>query len=75
MNVDCGEDLTIRERAELVKKVVGFNGELTFDASKPDGTMHKLMDASLMNTLGWKATTRLRDGISMAYKEYQEKVK
>lgn len=74
VNVGCGEDLTIRELAELVSEVVGFRGKLAFNASKPDGTMRKLMDVSKLNQMGWKATTLLRDGIASAYKTYQTKL-
>ncbi|MFH2123672.1 MAG: GDP-L-fucose synthase [Pseudomonadota bacterium] len=70
VNVGCGEDLTIRELAELVQEVVGFTGNLTFDPSKPDGTMRKLLDVSKLNQMGWKATTHLRDGIVSAYENY-----
>lgn len=72
VNVGCGEDLSIKELAELVKDVVGFDGQLTFDARKPDGTMHKLMDVSKLNSMGWQATTKLRDGITVAYTLYSE---
>ena len=70
VNVGCGEDLSIRELAELVREVVGFTGKLAFDASKPDGTMRKLLDVGKLNALGWKATTLLRDGIVSAYAAY-----
>lgn len=70
VNVGCGEDLTIRELAELVKEVVGFQGELAFDTSKPDGTMRKLMDVSLLRQLGWCARTGLKDGLYIAYKDF-----
>ena len=69
VNVGCGEDLTIRELAELVKEVVGFQGELTFDASKPDGTMRKLMDVSRMTGLGWTRNIQLKDGIGLSYRD------
>jgi GDP-L-fucose synthase len=69
-NVGCGEDLTIRELAELVRDVVGFPGNLTFNPSKPDGTMQKLLDVSKLNQMGWKATTPLRDGIAFVYETY-----
>ena len=72
VNVGCGEDLTIRELAELVQEVVGFSGKLTFDTSKPDGTMRKLMDVNKLKQLGWQATTELRDGMAIAYKNYLE---
>jgi GDP-L-fucose synthase len=68
VNIGCGVDLTIRELAELVKEVVGFSGNLTFDTTKPDGTMRKLMDVSKLSKMGWTAHTALRDGIEIAYK-------
>jgi len=67
INVGTGEDLSIRELAELIKDVVGFDGNLTFDTSKPDGTPRKLMDVSLLTSLGWKARIGLREGIEDAY--------
>jgi GDP-L-fucose synthase len=73
VNIGCGEDLTIRELAQLVADIVGFKGELTFDTSKPDGTMRKVMDVSLLKRMGWSATTELRKGINNAYQAYLEK--
>jgi GDP-L-fucose synthase len=70
VNIGCGEDLSIRELAELVKEIVGFTGQLTFDASKPDGTMRKLMDVNRLAELGWKASTALKTGIANAYAAY-----
>jgi GDP-L-fucose synthase len=67
VNIGCGEDLTIKELAELVRDVVGFKGKLTFDTSKPDGTMRKLMDVSRMNALGWKRAMQLKDGVALSY--------
>ena len=66
-NIGTGEDVTIRELAELVKKITGFTGDLTFNTSKPDGTPRKCMDVSKINALGWKAKTSLEDGISTVY--------
>lgn len=63
INVGTGKDCSIRELAELVAEVVGFEGELTFDASKPDGTPRKLMDVSRLTRAGWTAKTPLREGI------------
>jgi GDP-L-fucose synthase len=63
INVGVGEDVSIRELAELVRDVVGYRGELIFDASKPDGTPRKLLDVSRLTALGWRATTPLRAGI------------
>ena len=70
INIGCGEDLSILELASLVRGVVGFEGELVFDASKPDGTMRKLMDVSLINSVGWKASTPLKEGIQNSYREF-----
>jgi GDP-L-fucose synthase len=63
INVGYGKDLTIRELAELVARVVGFDGRLVFDTSRPDGTPRKLLDVSRMRALGWEAMTRLEDGL------------
>jgi GDP-L-fucose synthase len=73
VNIGCGEDLTIRELAELVAAIVGFKGNLTFDTSKPDGTMRKVMDVSRINTLGWKRTMLLKDGIGLSYQDMLSK--
>ena len=75
VNIGCGEDLSIRELAEMIAEVVGYSGKLVFDATKPDGTMRKLMDVSRMKSLGWVASTSLRKGIFTAYQSYLEKVK
>ena len=69
-NIGTGEDVTIRELAELVKKITGFTGDLTFNTSKPDGTPRKCMDVSKINALGWKAKTSLEEGISTVYRWY-----
>ncbi|MEX8519815.1 MAG: GDP-L-fucose synthase family protein [Leptothrix sp. (in: b-proteobacteria)] len=67
VNIGTGEDVTIRELAETVMEVVGFEGHIVFDASKPDGTPRKLLDVSRLKSLGWQARTSLRDGIKLAY--------
>lgn len=67
VNIGCGTDLTIKELAELVKKVVGFEGELVFDTTKPDGTMRKLQDVTKINLLGWKARIGLEGGVKQVY--------
>ncbi len=67
VNVGTGEDVTIRELAETVMQVVGFDGRIVFDSSKPDGTPRKLLDVSRLAALGWRARTGLRDGIQRAY--------
>jgi GDP-L-fucose synthase len=72
INIGSGEDLTIRELAELVCKVVGFRGELVFDPSRPDGTPRKLMDVSRINALGWKAQTGLEEGIRRVYETVKD---
>lgn len=69
-NVGMGSDITIRELAELVQKIVGFEGEVAWDASRPDGTPRKLMDISRLNDLGWRASITLEDGIAGAYQAY-----
>lgn len=73
VNIGTGTDVTIRELAETVVKVVGFSGQLTFDASKPDGTPRKLMDVSRLKGLGWQASTGLTDGIGLAYQDFLSK--
>jgi GDP-L-fucose synthase len=70
INVGAGEDLSIRELAELVCEVVGFRGRLEFDSTKPDGTPRKLLDSARMERLGWRPATGLREGIGLAYVEY-----
>ena len=67
VNLGTGVDVTIRELAETIREVVGFAGTLSFDASKPDGTMRKLQDVSRMAGLGWRAKVGLREGIEKTY--------
>lgn len=67
VNVGCGEDVSIRELAELVCEIVGFDGELSWDKTKPDGTPRKLLDVSKLRALDWKPTIPLRDGIVRTY--------
>ena len=67
INVGCGEDISIRELAELICDVVGFKGELAWDASKPDGTPRKLLDVTKLRGLGWRPTIPLREGIARTY--------
>ena len=67
VNVGTGQDVTIRELAETVMDVVGFDGRIVYDSSKPDGTPRKLLDVGRMTALGWTARTSLRDGIERAY--------
>ena len=70
VNVGCGQDVSIRTLAETVMKIVGFEGRIVFDASKPDGTPRKLMSVERMNKLGWRAFTSLEQGISQAYADF-----
>lgn len=70
LNVGIGEDITIRELAELVRMTVGYEGGLEFDASKPDGTPRKLLDVGRLNELGWHAKTQLEVGLKAAYEDY-----
>jgi GDP-L-fucose synthase len=72
LNVGCGTDVTVRELAELIRDVVGFQGRLVFDHSKPDGTPRKLLDVSRMDHLGWRASISLRDGLDAVYSEYSQ---
>jgi len=74
INVGTGVDCTIRELAETLAKVVGFKGVLIFDSSKPDGTPRKLMDVSRLNSLGWKSTISLEDGLSDTYQWFIENI-
>ncbi|MFT3703325.1 MAG: GDP-L-fucose synthase [Agriterribacter sp.] len=73
INIGVGEDLTIKELAETVKEVIGYQGNFVFDTSKPDGTPRKLMDVSKLHGLGWKHTTSLKEGIKLAYRDFLKK--
>lgn len=72
VNIGTGQDVSIKEFAEMVKDVLGYTGELVWDTSKPDGTPRKLLDVSKVNGLGWKAKIGLLDGIASTYKWFQE---
>ncbi len=74
INIGTGKDLTILELAEIVKGIVGYNGRVIWDKSKPDGTFQKLLDVSLLTELGWKAKISLHDGIRQTYNEYLDRV-
>ncbi len=74
INIGVGEDLSIAELAGMVRDVVGFTGQILFDASKPDGTPRKLVDTSKINTLGWKAKIRLREGIEETYQWFLDNI-
>jgi GDP-L-fucose synthase len=72
MNIGVGEDVTIREIAELMKKVVGFGGEITWNTSMPDGTPRKLLDVTRLHALGWRAQHSLEEGLRKMYAWYLE---
>ncbi|MEH7095604.1 GDP-L-fucose synthase [Neobacillus vireti] len=67
VNIGVGDDLPIKELAEKIKNVVGYTGQIQFDTTKPDGTPRKLVDVTKLNSLGWKATTSLEEGLKKAY--------
>jgi GDP-L-fucose synthase len=73
VNIGSGEDLSIKDLALLIKNIIGFEGELRFDSSKPDGTPRKLMDVSFLHSLGWKHTTELKSGIELAYQDFKSR--
>lgn len=70
VNIGVGDDVTIRELAEMVKDVVGYEGELRWNTDKPDGTPRKLMDVSRLHAMGWKHTTDLREGLELTYQDF-----
>jgi GDP-L-fucose synthase len=72
LNIGTGEDITIKEFAELVADIVGYNGKIVYDTSRPDGTPRKLLDVSKIRKLGWIPKTRLRDGLARAYADFFE---
>jgi len=72
VNIGTGEDVTIKELAESIKEVVGFEGDLVWDSSKPDGTPRKLIDVSRINSLGWKHKIDLKQGLEMVYQEVKQ---
>ncbi|MFT5712383.1 MAG: GDP-L-fucose synthase [Glaciecola sp.] len=71
LNLGSGNDLTIAELANLIKEVVGFEGEIVLDSTKPDGTMRKLMDSARLNQLGWGEKMQLKDGLTSAYQDFK----
>lgn len=73
VNIGTGEDISIKELALLIKDVIGFEGELEFDTSKPDGTPRKLMDVTKLHSLGFRHKIELREGIALAYADFKEK--
>ena len=73
INVGVGEDVTIRELAELVRQAVGYEGDVIWDQSKPDGTPRKLLDVSLLKKMGWEARIQLKEGIADTYAQYRRR--
>ncbi|MEJ7911788.1 MAG: GDP-L-fucose synthase [Chitinophagaceae bacterium] len=72
VNVGVGEDVSIKELANMIGSIVGFKGKTVFDSSKPDGTPRKLLDVSRLSAAGWKASIALEEGISSTYKQYRD---
>ena len=75
LNVGSGKDITIADLAKLISEIVGFNGKIEYDSTKPDGTPRKLMDVTRINSLGWKYKTELSDGVKKTYNWFLEKYK
>jgi GDP-L-fucose synthase len=75
INVGCGNDITIRELAQAVGKVIDYPGEISFDPSKPDGPPRKLMDSTRLNSIGWQAKVDLKAGLKMAYEDFLKSYK
>ena len=74
VNVGTGEEISIKELAQLVKDTVGYTGTLRFDTTKPDGTPRKLLDVSKLNALGFKAKTSLKEGLKIVYQDFVNKM-
>ena len=72
LNVGSGQEVTIKELAQKIKDTIGFEGELKFDSTMPDGNPRKLLDSSLINELGWKSKIDLNEGLAKTYKWYIE---
>jgi GDP-L-fucose synthase len=72
LNIGTGEDIAIKDLALLIKEIVGFEGKLTLDSSKPDGTPRKLTDCTRIHDLGWKHQIELREGITSVYEQFQK---
>jgi GDP-L-fucose synthase len=75
VNIGTGEDVTVKELAETIQKIVGFSGKIAWDTSKPDGTPRKLLDVSKLHALGWKHSVALKDGIASTYEWYTKNAK
>jgi GDP-L-fucose synthase len=75
INIGVGKDQTIREIAQIIKEVIGFNGEIVWDTSKPDGTPRKLLEISKLRTLGFEPEFNLKEGVAKTYKWFLEQIK
>jgi GDP-L-fucose synthase len=73
VNIGCGEDISIKKLAEMIKEVIGFDGDLVLDSTKPDGTPRKLLDVTKLHTLGWHHKTSLKEGLQRAYQDFLTK--
>ncbi|MFA7382328.1 MAG: GDP-L-fucose synthase [Desulfurivibrionaceae bacterium] len=73
VNIGTGEDITIADLAKMVCEVVGYTGKIVFDPSRPDGTMRKLLDVTLLKSRGWRAKMGLKEGLAIAYDDFREK--
>ncbi len=73
VNIGTGEDISVKDLALLIKKIIGYEGEINFDASKPDGTPRKLMDVTKIHSKGWKHTVELEEGIKLTYQDFLNK--
>ncbi|MCD7909875.1 MAG: hypothetical protein LUH04_19780, partial [Clostridium sp.] len=72
INIGCGEDMPIKELANLIKEVVGYKGEIAYDTSMPDGTPRKLLDSSKLLALGWSPKISLSEGLASTYEDYKK---
>ena len=73
INIGSGSEISIKELAETVSRIIGFEGKVVWDTSKPDGTSRKLMDSSRLFALGWRPRVNLEEGIQLAYKDFCQK--
>ena len=72
INIGSGDEISINDLAINIKKIIGYHGELSYDEEKPDGNPRKLLDSSLINSLGWKSSTKLNDGLSKTFEWYRK---
>jgi len=75
INIGCGYDITIKELSEIVVDVIGYNGKINWDTSKPDGTPRKLLDCSRIFSMGWRPKYDLKTGIRLAYEDFLKRYK